>query len=62
MYFKGVLRNLGIVELDSEIVVLKCTVIVQRNSVYILDKEFEIKTENFPNDLLEFNSLPKSLI
>ena len=56
---KGVLRNLGVVELDSEIVILKCTVIVQRNSVYVLDKELDIKTENFSNELKELSSLPK---
>lgn len=56
---KGVLRNLGVVETNDEVVILKCTIIVQRNSVYILDDEYELDEVELSDELKKISLLNK---
>jgi hypothetical protein len=56
---KGVLRNLGVVETNDEVVILKCTVIVQRNSVYVLDDDYDLEGIELSDDLEKISELNK---
>ena len=50
----GVIRNLGLIELDNSIVVqLKCTIILQNNTVYKLTggKLVKLPNEKLTNEL-----------
>lgn len=59
---KGVIRSLGMVECNMDVVILKCTVIVQRNSVYILGDDYEIDEVKLSDNLERIKNLDKKFI
>ena len=56
---KGVIRKLGIVELNDEVVILKTTIIIQRNSVYNLGLEINPIDVKLSDEFQIINSYDK---
>ena len=59
---KGVIRSLGIVECNMNVVILKCTIIVQKNSVYILGEDYDMEGIELSGNLERIKNLDKKFI